>query len=364
VSNQLLVSTRKGLFHFVRDEAASTWKLQRVSFLGDNVTNSHVDRHTGDWFAALNLGHFGVKLRRSSDAGKTWSECGVPEYPEGEMVPRGDGKPEIPAKLELIWVLESSPGMLWAGTAPGGLYRSTDRGDSWQLMRSLWNLPNRKKWFGGGYDYPAIHSIAIDPRDVRKMHVAISCGGVWHTDDAGETWSARTSGMLAGYMPPGMQDDPDAQDPHCLVQCPANPERLWVQHHSGIFGSTDGGRSWTAPADVIPSAFGFAVAVHPHDGDTAWFVPAVKDECRVPVEGQLVVTRTRDGGKTFETLREGLPQEQAYDLVYRHGLTIDSTGTRLAFGSTTGGLWTSDDSGDSWQQLPTRLPPIHAVHFI
>jgi hypothetical protein len=109
--------------------------------------------------------------------------------------------------------------------------------------------------------------------------------------------------------------------------------------------------------------FGFAVAVHPEDPARAWFVPAIKDERRIPVDGALVVARTRDGAKSFEVLREGLPQEHAYDLVYRHGLAIDDAGNRLAFGSTTGGLWLSEDQGDHWQAHPARLPPIHAVTF-
>jgi hypothetical protein len=114
---------------------------------------------------------------------------------------------------------------------------------------------------------------------------------------------------------------------------------------------------------VKPSTFGFAVAVHPHDPDTAWFIPAVKDEKRYPTDGRVVVNRTRDGGQTFETLTKGLPQSHAYDLVYRHALDVDATGDRLAFGSTTGSLWISENSGDSWRELAAHLPPIYAVRF-
>jgi hypothetical protein len=138
---------------------------------------------------------------------------------------------------------------------------------------------------------------------------------------------------------------------------------FWAQHHNGVFRSTDGGMSFQEIKAVAPSKFGFAVAVHPQDANTAWFVPAVKDECRVPVDAELVVARTRDGGKSFSVLRKGLPQESAYDLVYRHGLDVDATGNRLAFGSTTGGLWLSEDQGDSWRCLSTHLPPIHCVRF-
>jgi photosystem II stability/assembly factor-like uncharacterized protein len=105
------------------------------------------------------------------------------------------------------------------------------------------------------------------------------------------------------------------------------------------------------------------VAVHPREPDTAWFVPAVKDECRIPVDGKVVVARTRDGGESFEVLSRGLPQRHAYDLVWRHALSVDDTGERLAFGSTTGGLWISADAGESWTALDARLPPVAAVRF-
>jgi photosystem II stability/assembly factor-like uncharacterized protein len=148
-----------------------------------------------------------------------------------------------------------------------------------------------------------------------------------------------------------------------MVQCPGVPEALWIQHHCGVFRSTDAGRHWASIPNVPPSVFGFAVAVHPRDSETAWFVPAVKDECRVPVDGKLVVSRTRDGGKSFKVLSEGLPQERAFDLVYRHALAIDDSGDWLAFGSTTGGLWASDNGGDRWSAISTHLPPVHAVRF-
>jgi hypothetical protein len=169
--------------------------------------------------------------------------------------------------------------------------------------------------------------------------------------------------MRAEYAPPEQTHDPIAQDVPCLVQCRAAPERMWVQHHNGIFASSDESQTFTEITGVEPSTFGFAVAVHPSDPDTAWFVPEIKDEKRIPREGKLVVTRTRDGGKSSEVLSKGLPQSHAYDVVYRHALALDETGERLAFGSTTGGLWVSEDQGDSWAYVTHTLPPVYAVRF-
>ncbi|UXI67748.1 WD40/YVTN/BNR-like repeat-containing protein [Tahibacter amnicola] len=365
MSDRLLVSTRKGLFALAREPAG--WVIERVSFLGDNVTLAMADPRDGSWYAALNLGHFGVKLHRSVDGGREWQEIAVPAYAEGDEARTGDGKPPRPATLSLLWSLAAGgadqPGRLWAGTIPGGLFRSDDHGATWELVRPLWDKPERAGWFGGGYDDPGIHSVCVDPRDARTVRIAISCGGVWQTADDGVTWKLTAKGLRAAYMPPESQFEENVQDAHRMVQCTSAPDHLWIQHHNGVFRSTDGANTWEEIENVPPSVFGFAVAVHPTDPATAWFVPAVKDERRVPVDARLVVARTRDGGRRFEVLDQGLPTAASYDLVYRHGLAISADGDRLAFGSTTGGLWTSDDQGDNWQQLAARLPPIYGVTF-
>lgn len=365
MSDTLLVSTTKGLFAFERN--ASAWKLARTSFLGEKVSLTMPDPRDGGWYAAMNLGHFGVKLKYSADRGKTWEDRTAPAYPEGETFASFDGKPPQPATLKGIWALERQgtdlPGHLWMGTTPGGLFRSEDGGKTWSLVRGLWDRPQRAKWFGGGTEVPALHSICVDPRDSKTVRVAVSCGGVAKTTDDGRTWQSTADGMFAEYMPPELQKDPDIQDPHQMVQCPSQPDHLWVQHHNGVFRTTDGGNKWEVVPDIKPSVFGFGVAVHPRDGNTAWFVPAIKDERRIPVDGKLVVTRTRDGGKSFDVLTNGLPQENAYDLVYRHALAIDGTGDRLAIGSTTGGLWITENQGDRWTEVSSHLPPIHVVRF-
>ena len=150
-------------------------------------------------------------------------------------------------------------------------------------------------------------------------------------------------------------------DPKTIL--PSAPDALWTQHHCGIFRSTDNGDSWTEIEQAGPSTFGFAVAVHPDDPETAWFVPAVSDEVRIPVDGRMVVTRTRDGGETFDVLTDGLPQEHAYDLVYRHAFDIDASGEQLLMGSTTGNLWWSGSGGEAWTTVSTSLPPIASVRF-
>ncbi|HKQ30038.1 MAG TPA: exo-alpha-sialidase [Burkholderiales bacterium] len=355
----LHVGTRKGLI--VVEQSGGRWRIAQTHFLAEPVTMTLGDPRDGTWYAGLRLGHFGPKLRRSRDRGKTWAECATPAFPVVK------DESDKAASVDTIWSLEiggpKERGTLWAGTVPGGLFRSRDGGDSWELVTSLWERPERREWFGGGYDAPGIHSICVDPRDARRVLLGVSCGGVWGTDDDGANWSSRAQGMRAAYMPPEQANNPNVQDPHRMVRCAARPDVLWVQHHNGIFRSTDDAKTWTEITGATPSGFGFAVAVHPQDAATAWFVPAVKDECRVPVNNEFVVTRTRDGGRGFESLRSGLPQEMSFDLVYRHGLDIDASGERLAVGSTTGALWVSDNQGDAWQLVSAHLPPIYSVRF-
>jgi hypothetical protein len=369
MSDRAFVATRKGLFTLERSaNGRAKWDIKDVAFLGDKCPMFLPDGGDGTFYAALSHGHFGSKLHRSTDEGKSWEECAVPTYPampegaEPQVDPFGR---TIPWKLQLIWSLErgGNPGELWCGTIPGGLFHSTDRGSSWDLVRTLWDHPLRRLWVGGGADYPGIHSICVHPKDTNHVTLGVSCGGVWETRDRGQTWACRATGMRAEYMPPDKQYEPNAQDPHRVVRSPTDPNRLYAQHHNGIFKTADGCDSWTEITGVQPSVFGFAVAVHPKDPDTAWFVPAQKDEKRIPVGGKVVVTRTRDGGKTFDTLTDGLPQQHAYDLVFRHAMDVDGSGERLVFGSTTGSVWVSEDAGDSWQTVSTHLPPVYAVRF-
>jgi len=358
MTDRLLVGTRKGLFEIVRRRG--TWEVGDVQFLGDPVTAVFARGKTA--YAALDLGHFGAKLWRRVGDG-AWQELAAPAFPPK---PEDASDDPHPWSLGRIWAIEPGgvAGRLWTGTMPGGLFRSDDDGDTWALNAPLWHMPERRKWMGvAGGEQPGISSVLVNPRDPADIRLGISTAGVWATTDTGESWSLINHGMYNEYMPPEQRDNPISQDIHCLARCPAYPDIMWCQHHNGVFHSGDAGHTWHEITAIQPSRFGFAVVAHPHDAGTAWFVPATKDERRVPVDGKVVVARTRDGGQSFDVLREGLPQHHAYDLVWRHGLAVDDSGDCLAFGSTSGGLWMSENGGDSWTALEARLPPIAAVRF-
>ncbi|MBO0716492.1 MAG: hypothetical protein J2P55_04035 [Rhizobiales bacterium] len=215
MSDHLLVATRKGLFALERKHAG--WVLRLIGFDGVAVTNALAT--DGVIYAALKHGHFGAKLHRSDDDGATWRELAAPAFPADAA--------DAPSLFQ-IWTMEAGgrthPDRLWVGAIPAGLFRSDDRGESWQLVSSLWNVPERKRWFGGGYDAAGIHSISPDPRDENRVFLAISCGGVWETTDSGKNWSVLGKGLFAPYVPPEQAEDSAIQDPHRVMRCACAPD--------------------------------------------------------------------------------------------------------------------------------------------
>ena len=300
---RIFVSTRKGLFQMVR--SADWWEIERVSFLGDAVSLSLYDARDGSLYAALGLGHFGVKLRRSRDLGVTWDELPAPAFPkppEGQVDTLPDGKP-WPWRVEQIWALEAG------AAARRALVRDHRRG-ALPLARLGLVVAARARTVGAPEAQGVVrrrrrspgHPLGVRRPEgpSRSSRSACRAAASWRSEDGGETWGLSARGMFAEYMPPQRRDDEAIQDPHRIVQCGARPQRLWCQHHNGVFRSDDGGRSWVGIPDVRPAVFGFAVAVHPEDGDTAWLVPATKDEKRVPVDARVVVARTRDAGQDVD----------------------------------------------------------------
>jgi photosystem II stability/assembly factor-like uncharacterized protein len=389
VTERILMGTRKGTF--VVDKRNGRYQPVLSGHAGAGSNFVACDPHTGTLWALLGHGHWGAKLSRSRDGGKTWQDASQVRYPEGARYLQGyvPGEEEAgpdqqkrpvykPATLLKLWVMAfGPPGRLYVGTIPGGLFVSSDGGESFELNRPLWNHESRggdlfagegtgvTHWFGtpaseGGEFAPGIHSIVIDPRNPDRVLVAISTAGVLETTDGGKSWRGRNQGMLNDYLP-----DPASEwghDPHYVELCPAEPDYVWQQNHSGVFHSSDAAGSWkrvSRPEQGVH--FGFPVAVDAQDGRTAWLVPGRSDDQRMAIDGGLFVARTRDGGQSWEQLREGLPQAHAYDVVYRHALGI--SGERLAFGSTTGNLYVSENRGDSWQCVGNNFPPIYSVRF-
>jgi ligand-binding sensor domain-containing protein len=361
MNRKLLVATSKGLVVWDR-KGQKEWVVRDVHFQGFPVSVIYADTRHQVWWAGVSHRHWGQKLHRSFDEGKTWDEMPVPAYPD-----KAEWRPGKAAVLKKVWTISSAgpdkPEGLWVGTEPGGLFYSNDYGQSYTLVESLWNMPGRMdptQWFGAGRDLPFIHSVVVDPADSDHVYIAVSCAGIFETTDGGATWAAKNKGLIAAYLP-----DPHAEqghDPHLLLACTSHPNVLWQQNHCGVFRTENGGQHWSDVSD--PGGYvhyGFALAVDESDPLSAWVIPAMSDDQRVPPNLALRVCRTRDGGKTWQSLTSGLPGECCFDIVFRHALARQ--GSCMAFGSTTGNLFFSDNDGDSWTCLSHVLGRVETVTF-
>ncbi len=354
---KLLVGTSKGLIIFSCSN--QQWLVEKVHFAGLPVSITYIDERTHTWWVGLSHRHWGEKLHFSNDEGKTWSDANIPSY-QNYFYKEG-----IPTSLKRIWVLQHAgvdrPNGMWLGTEPGGLFYSDDNGKSFLLIESLWDHPSRKdekQWFGAGKDYPFIHSIVLDPNNSDHLYIGISCAGIFETNDGGQSWHSRNKGLKATYLP-----NPTAEmghDPHRVMMCTQNTKTLWQQNHCGIFRSIDGGQSWNdvSGASGFPQ-YGFALAIDDKNENIAWVIPAQSDERRIPVDLKLSVCKTTDGGKTWKTITDGLPQVNAFDLSLRNALSRKDN--ILCFGTTNGNLYASHDEGESWVALSKNLASVSCV---
>ncbi|MFI0980480.1 WD40/YVTN/BNR-like repeat-containing protein [Streptomyces sp. NPDC021093] len=352
----LAVGTRKGLF-LGRRRGGGEWEFDGPHFNAQAVYSVGIDR-SGDSPRLLVGGdsaHWGPSVFHSDDLGATWTE---PQAPAVKF-PKDTG-----TSLERVWQLHpagpAAPGVVYAGTEPAALFRSTDRGETFALVRPLWEHPTRSQWVPGGGG-EAVHTVVTDPRDPDLVTVAVSTAGVFRSRDAGASWAPSNKGVSAVFLP-----DPNPEFGQCvhkIAQDSADADRLYLQNHWGVFRSDDAGANWTDIGEGLPSTFGFAVAAHPHLGDTAYVFPITADSDRVPADRRCRVYRTRDAGKSWEPLTAGLPQEEHYGTVLRDAMCTDDNAPAAGvyFGNRNGEVFASADDGDSWQQLASHLPDVLCV---
>jgi len=359
--NKLLVGTSKGLIHFERIE--KVWSPVRISFQGMTISAFYYDPIQSTYWLAISHKHWGQKLFISTNEGIDWESVSSPIYPKDAKL--SDGKP---ATLKKVWTIQQTivngKQRIWLGTQPGGLFYSDDYGKSFHLVESLWNLPSRSQsdqWFGAGGNQPFIHSITVDPRDSNHIYIAVSSAGVFETTDYGRNWKAKNNGLVAAYLP-----NPNVEighDPHRLLICKTFPDVMWQQNHCGIFRSTNGGALWDNVTDKNGLAdYGFSMVIDDQNPDIAWVIPVLNDVERVPVNLSLCVCKTVDGGKNWIPIRKGLPQGFTFDIVFRQSFDINEN--QLAFGTTNGNLYFSNDLGDSWECLSSNLQRIENLTFI
>jgi hypothetical protein len=385
---RVLAGTRKGAFILTSDEKRQKWDVQGPHFAGWEIY--HLKGSPADpdrIYASQTSGWFGQIIQRSDDGGKTWHQPGTPpgestKGPDG--MPKGEsnkfvydtspetGKPltthqhydgtQKPWEFKRVWHLEpslSDPNTVYAGIEDAAIFRSTDGGQNWKELSGLRGHGTGPKWQPGAGGM-CLHTILLDPKNDKRIFVAISSAGAFRSDDGGQTWKVITKGLHSQYIP-----DPTAEVGHCvhrIAQHRSRPNVLFMQKHWDVLRSDDAGDNWTEVSGNLPTDFGFVIDVHTHEPETVYVVPIKSDSEHYPPDGKLRVYRSRKGGNEWEALTDGLPQKDCYVNVLRDAMSIDSLDScGVYFGTTGGQVYCSPDGGDHWAPIVRDLPPVLSV---
>jgi hypothetical protein len=353
----LLVGTNKGVFIYTSDVKRKEWSLkgpylpgwEAYSVMGDS-------RHGNRIFAGTSHAAYGATIRVSEDMGQSWTQ-----------IERGPSySKESGFSLNRIWQLvpghPSEPDTLFAGVEEAGLFVSRDRGATWVELDGLTKHPTRPGWFPGAGGM-CLHTILIDPRNARRMWVGISAVGVFRSEDGGQTWTPRNQGLAR--VPTGQPQVEVGFCVHKMGLDPFDPDTIYMQEHSGVFKSVDGGDHWVAIEDGVTlregdMPFGFPIAVAPN-GDL-FLVPLESSEQRSVAEGRLLVYGMHRGETRWTPIGDVLPEEPRHVSVLRDAMCVDSLDPYgLYFGTTSGEVYSSLDRGVTWERLPGQLSRILCV---
>lgn len=345
------LGTRKGAF-VARSKDRESWKMEGPFFRGQEINHVAQDpRDPKRYYAAVNSAWFGPHIHASTDGGKSW-----------QLSDKGLELRDLPEQtLKRVWHIRpghaDEPGVVYAGCDPGALFRSTDWGQSWEMVESLTLHPTRSKWMPGAGGL-CLHSIQC--MGGGRMVAAISAAGAFRSSDGGAHWEPYNQGVRADFLPEKFPEV--GQCVHKLLAHPAHPEMLYQQNHCGVYRGKLTGKRWTDITDGLPSRFGFGLAVPEAEPETLFTIPHEGAEYRCNLKGQLAVARSRDGGKNWKLLSRGLPRHHAHVTVLREAMTADPLSPAgVYFGTEGGTVFATKDAGESWGVLAANLPPVYSV---
>jgi len=376
---RLSVGTKKGAFILTSDGTRKNWQVSGPHFAGweiYHVKGSPVDPNR--LFASQSSGWFGQIIQRSDDGGVTWDTPGGGATPSPDGMPKGESNKFVyegevgkhlwydgtqhPWEFKRVWHLEPSltdPDTVYAGVEDAAIFKTTNGGKTWHELAGLRNAKSHLWQPGAGG--MAVHTILLDPKNPKRIYIAISAAGAFRTDDGGQTWKPINRGLKSPYELP----DPDAEVGHCVHRIalhPTRPDVLFMQKHWDVLRTDNSGEQWREVSGNLPTDFGFPIDVHAHEPETIYVVPIKSDSEHYPPDGKLRVYRSRSGGNEWEALTKGLPQKDCYVNVLRDAMSVDLLDPcGVYFGTTGGQVYGSTDGGDTWGAIVRDLPAVYSV---
>ena len=327
-SKQLLVGTTKGVVFMERDSSSTGWNVAHRALEDKHIHAIIVEPESSTIFVGATEG----SIFASTDNGQTW-----------ERRDNGLTQNDI---YSLASARVNGGTRVFAGTQPAHLFYSDDLGHNWSELTALRSVDMSRWTFPAPPHIAHTKHINFHPQDPNTLFISIEQGGLLKSTDAGENFH-NISGM----------DD----DVHRTVINPENPDRIYITGGDGTYVTSNGGTTWehwTTREHEIGGYPDFLV-FHPRQPDLM-FVAAAKANPGAWNETHFAgsrISRSRDGGQTWKTLNNGLPDRLQASV---EAMALEDWGESfsLFIGTGTGEVWCSDDAGETWSEVMVGLAPI------
>lgn len=334
-SNEVLVATAQGVVLIQRDAHGRSWHVAHRALTDRHISAIVFDSESGFIFAAAFHGSFHL----SPDGGRTW-----------ELRDNGLKERNV---YSLASVRLSEGLRLYAGTEPAHLFYSDDFGHQWTELPGLRSVPSVPQWsFPAPPHIAHLKHINFDPYVPTTIYASIEVGGLLKSTDGGQSWEE-----LHGVY----------EDVHRLLIHPRNPNRMYVTGGNGLYVSSDGGVTWEHRTSRTAEIGGYPdMLVYPPKQPELMFVAAAHDNpasWRTTGFAGARISRSRDGGTSWEVLGNGLPDRMQASI---EAMCLEDWGESCSVfaGTTSGEVYSSDDGGERWTRIISGLAPISkAGHY-
>lgn len=278
------------------------------------------------------VGSFDNGLFVSQDGGATWNGGG-----EGLLDPR------VMSVAVSASHRESGVSVVYAGTEPSNLYRSTDGGRRWERLSALRDLPSEPHW-----SFPPrpwthhVRTIALHPTDPDWLAVGIELGGVMRSVDGGVSWFDHNPGAHS--------------DAHQLLTHPRAPDRLYEVAGQGVARSDDLGETWSHFEGGLDRHYAWAEAVDPQDADL-WYVSVSRSPSAAHSRGDGQSHLWRSAGDGWAPIDDWGDAPELRRMAYALSPLPDRP-SALVVGLRGGTFLLTEDAGETWARLDATLPDV------